>query len=63
MLYEEMMLLLASGRKDSKSITNEDLYQSQMAMLKGFLDRGAISREQYDHSAKVLTEKIPHWKT
>ncbi len=55
--------MLASGRKDSKSITNEDLYQSQMAMLKGFLDRGAISREQYDHSAKVLTEKIPHWKT
>lgn len=45
-----------------KPLTNEDLYQSQMAMLQGFLDRGAISREQYDHSAKVLTEKIPHGK-
>lgn len=45
-----------------KPLTNEDLYHSQMAMLKSFLEHGAISKEQYDHSSKVLTEKIPHGK-
>ena len=48
---------------DSESIkqaplTNEDLYRRQMAMLKSFLEHGAISQEQYRTSADDLTRKM-----
>ncbi len=39
-------------------LTNGDLYRSQMAMLKGFLEHGAISPEQYRTSADGLTRKM-----
>ena len=39
-------------------LTNEDLYRRQMAMLKGCLERGAISREQYTVSASGLKQKM-----
>lgn len=45
-----------------KPFTNDNLYRSQMKLLKDFLERGAISKAQYDHSARVLAEKIPHGK-
>lgn len=41
-------------------LSNSDLVCAQMKMLKDFLERGAITRAQYDHSTKVLIEKIPH---
>lgn len=43
-------------------VTKENLYHSQMKMLQDFLERGAISQAQYDHSAQILTEKMPHGK-
>ena len=39
-------------------LTNEDLYRRQMAMLKSFLEHGAISPEQYRTSADGLTQKM-----
>ncbi len=42
--------------------TNDDLFRTQMKMLKDFLERGAITQAQYDHSTKVLIEKLPHGK-
>ena len=39
-------------------LTNEDLYRRQMAMLKSFLEHGAISPEQYRTSADGLTRKM-----
>lgn len=35
-----------------------DLYERQVEMLKLFLERGAISQEQYDKSYGDLTEKM-----
>ena len=35
-----------------------DLYLSQVQLLNDFLERGAISREQYDKSFHDLTEKM-----
>ena len=34
------------------------LYLTQVQMLKGFLERNAISKEQYDKSFHDLTEKM-----
>ena len=39
-------------------LTNEALYSRQMAMLKRFLEHGAISPEQYRASADGLTQKM-----
>lgn len=39
-------------------LTNEDLYRSQMAMLKSFLEHGAISLEQFRVSTDGLTSKM-----
>lgn len=38
--------------------TNEELYHKQMALLKTFLERRAISQEQYNISTKDLAEKM-----
>ncbi len=45
---------------DGKKLTNGDLYEQQMKLLKTFLDTGAITEAQYHHSADVLTEKMKH---
>jgi hypothetical protein len=46
---------------DPKKLTNSDLYEQQMDLLKTFLKTGAITEAQYRHSADVLTEKMgPH---
>lgn len=47
-----------SGIREQAHLTNEYLYRRQMAMLKVFLDHGAISQEQYDVSANGLIEKM-----
>ena len=39
-------------------LTNEDLYSRQMAMLKRFLEHGAISPERYRTSADGLRRKM-----
>jgi hypothetical protein len=39
-------------------LNNGDLYRRQMAMLKSFLEHGAISLEQYHTSADGLTRKM-----
>ena len=39
-------------------LANGDLYRRQMAMLKSFLEHGAISPEQYRISADGLTRKM-----
>ena len=38
------------------------LYESQKELLKAFLERGAISRAQYDKSLGDLTEKMGYKK-
>ncbi|KAF5069996.1 hypothetical protein DSECCO2_227190 [anaerobic digester metagenome] len=43
---------------EHRPLTNRDLFEKQMAMLKVFLDHGAISQEQYDVSANGLIEKM-----
>ena len=44
------------------SLTPEEkkrqLYERQKAMLQGFLERNAISKEQYEKSLGDLTEKM-----
>ena len=34
------------------------LYEKQVAMLQGFLERNAISKEQYEKSLHDMTEKM-----
>lgn len=43
---------------DHHRLTNDDLYLRQVAMLKGFLERNAISQAQFDKSYHDLTEKM-----
>ena len=38
--------------------TNEELYLQQVETLKLFLERNAISKEQYEKSLHDLTEKM-----
>ena len=48
---------MEEGKKPHK-LTNCDLYEQQMEMLKEFLDRGAISKQQYETSARGLKEEM-----
>lgn len=41
---------------------NEKLFEKQKHLLKQFLERHAISREQYEKSLHDLTEKTGHEK-
>ena len=43
---------------DDEKISNRELYEKQMAMLKTFLEKGAITEAQYKHSSEGLTEKM-----
>ena len=38
--------------------TNEDLYRRQVELLKLFLEKHAITQEQFDKSYHDLTEKM-----
>lgn len=38
--------------------TNQELYEKQLKMLRDFLDRGAISEEQYQVSVNGLKAKM-----
>lgn len=44
--------------KRAKKYTNKDLYHDQMHTLELFLERRAISKEQYEKSTHDLTEKM-----
>lgn len=46
--------------QDHGQITNDFLYEKQMALLSTFLKHGAISREQYTSSAGELTWRMKH---
>ncbi len=48
----------ADCRESHKKLTNRDLYEKQMAMLKEFLEHGAISEEQYRISTEGLRQKM-----
>ncbi len=39
-------------------MTKKELYEKQMELLNMFLERGAITREQYEKSSKDLKEKM-----
>jgi hypothetical protein len=39
-------------------LTNRELFDRQMEMLKGFLRSGAITRAQYETSAEGLRKKM-----
>ena len=47
-----------SDMPDDEKISNRELYEKQMAMLKTFLEKGAITEAQYKHSSEGLTEKM-----
>ncbi len=40
------------------AMTKKELYEKQMELLNMYLERGAISKQQYDKSSKDLTEKM-----
>lgn len=42
----------------SDEATHIDLYESQMKLLCELLERGAITKPQYEKSAAVLKEKL-----
>lgn len=44
--------------ENTEKLTNEDLFNRQMEMLKGFLQRGAITMAQYETSAEGLRKKM-----
>jgi hypothetical protein len=41
-----------------EKLTNQQLFDRQMDMLKGFLHSGAITRAQYETSAEGLRRKM-----
>ena len=41
-----------------EKLTNQQLFDKQMDMLKGFLHSGAITRAQYETSAEGLRRKM-----
>ncbi|MBP8714589.1 MAG: hypothetical protein KBH85_04260 [Lachnospiraceae bacterium] len=43
-----------------EKLTNEDLYNEQIELLKTFLKNGAITEAQYHKSADALTAKMKH---
>ncbi len=45
-------------RIDSAPRSNRELYEKQVALLKTFLEHGAISQAQYDKSYRDLTAKM-----
>ncbi len=40
------------------AMTKRELYDKQMELLKMYLERNAITKEQYEKSSKDLTEKM-----
>ena len=43
---------------DMETIDNKSLYETQKDTLDKFLERGAITKEQYDKSLNTLKEKM-----
>ena len=47
-----------SGKHESREEKNHQLYLKQVELLKLFLEKRAISKEQYDKSFHDLSEKM-----
>ena len=47
-----------SGKQESREEKNHQLYLKQVELLKLFLEKRAISKEQYDKSFHDLSEKM-----
>lgn len=52
-----MDLTLVSSKAEPKH-TNQELYERQMETLNAFLERHAISQEQYDKSTSELRARF-----
>lgn len=44
--------------ENNEKITNKELYERQVEMLKLFLEKGVISKAQFDKSYNDLTAKM-----
>ena len=53
-----MNIIKEALQADRTIHNNRELYDRQVRTLEIFLDRGAISRAQYDKSLRDLTEKM-----
>lgn len=49
---------MSTDKKDEKKLSNVDLYNRQVTLLKTFLEHGAITQAQFDKSYRDLTEKM-----
>ncbi len=45
-------------KKIIPAMTKRELYDKQMELLNMYLEKGAITKEQYEKSSKDLTEKM-----
>ena len=52
------MIFMSNEEIKSPEQKKRDLYDRQVELLKTFLERNAISQEQYDKSFHDLTEKM-----
>ena len=53
-----MTSLLKGESACPRKLTNQDLFDRQMAMLQTFLEHGAISRAQYELSVGTLRQNM-----
>ena len=57
-LQKEMLFMFLDREKKQEKQTKEMLFERQKQTLDSFLERNAISKEQYDMSLKTLKEKL-----
>ena len=57
-LQKEMLFMFLDREKMQEKQTKEMLFERQKQTLDNFLERNAISKEQYDMSLKTLKEKL-----
>ncbi|MCR4718917.1 MAG: hypothetical protein K5768_04730 [Firmicutes bacterium] len=57
-LQKEMLFVFLNREEMQEKQTKEMLFERQKQTLDNFLERNAISKEQYDTSLKVLKEKL-----
>ena len=57
-LQKEMLFMFLDREKMQEKQTKEMLFERQKQTLDSFLERNAISKEQYDMSLKTLKEKL-----
>jgi len=55
---ERVIVMFESDLPQPEKHTNEELYHRQVELLKLFLEKHAITQEQFDKSYHDLTEKM-----